>query len=438
MILGHKIRLSPTPEQACYFQRAAGTARFVYNWALEAWNRQYAAGERPTAKALKKQFNAVKYREFPWLVDLHRDSHAQPFANLASAWSQYFAALKKGEEAHKPTFKRKRRCQDSFYVANDKLTICGRSVRLPKVGLVDMTEELRLEGKLVAATVSRTADHWYIAIQVDMPDAIAHRKRTAHGVIGVDLGITTAAALSTGELIESPRPLRAALRRIRVRSRRASRKLEFAKRAVGFAGKARMPTGVRLPVSANRTKAYRAMARLHADVANTRSDFLHKLTTRLCRENQAIGIEDLNVKGMLKNDRLARHISDIGFWMFREQLTYKAKRYGTTLVVADRWFPSSRLCSACGWKNSGLTLSQRRWRCDRCQVEHHRDLNASKNLEWLATKTALPVASSSGNGGTTAQKLGDVGGKVTSVRYESGPYDVSGQKEGEHICAPSQ
>jgi putative transposase len=180
------------------------------------------------------------------------------------------------------------------------------------------------------------------------------------------------------------------------------------------------------------------LARLHARVANVRADFTHKLTTRLCRENQAVVIEDLNVKGMLANDRLARAISDVGLGMFRSQIDYKAKRYGTSLIVADRWYPSSRLCSVCGWKNESLTLRDREWTCPHCGMRHDRDHNAALNLKRLATETALPVASPTGNGGAAAEGISVVVGKVTPVRYECGQQDASGQEENRaHVCALS-
>ncbi len=160
-----------------------------------------------------------------------------------------------------------------------------------------------------------------------------------------------------------------------------------------------------------------------------RADFTHKLTTRLCRENQAVGIEDLHVQGMLANDKLARALSDVGFGMIRRQMEYKVKRYGTRLVIADRWYPSSRLCSVCGWKHEALTLSDRQWTCPGCGTAHDRDLNAAINLSRLATETALPVASPSGNGGAAAEEVSAVVGKVTPVRYEVGPQGASGQEK---------
>ena len=428
MQLTHKIALCPTPEQTDYFKRACGTARKVWNWGLAEWNKQYMAGQKPNAMALKKLFNAIKYSDpqwlddngQPWIKTIHRDAHAQPFAHLAKAWNRFFADIKNGKPAHAPHFKKKGRCRDSFYVANDKFSLSDKTIRLPKIGDVALTEALRFEGKILGATVSRTADRWFVAVQVEVSDAQFYRARAADGICGVDLGIKAAATLSSGEAIKAPRPLKAALRRLKIRGRRVSRKLKTAKVAKGFAPNARLPKGTRLPVSNNRRKSAATLARLHARIAHVRADFTHKLTTRLCRENQTVVIEELHVKGMLANDRLARAISDVGFGMFRSQIEYKANRYGTRLVLADRWYPSSRLCSVCGWKHEALTLKDREWTCCECGTHHERDHNAAQNLKRLATATALPVASPSGNGGAAAGMVSAAVGKVTPVRYECG------------------
>ncbi len=434
MQLTHKIRLYPTPQQVEYFKRACGTVRFVWNWALAEWNRQCAAGLRPNAMALKKQFNAIKYQQFPWLKDIHRDAHARPFAHLQEAWRRYFQSLKEGKEIGKPQFKKKGRCRDSFYVANDRLRLQGNRIRLPKVGEVAMAEAMRFDGKVLGATVSRTADCWYVAIQVEVSDQDYYRRRTGHGVVGVDLGLKALATLSTGEVIEAPKPLKRALRRLQIRSRRVSRKCTAAKVQAGLQPNQPIPKGTKLPASHNCQKSAARLAKLHARIANLRADFTHKLTTRLCRENQAVVIEDLNVKGMQANDKLARAISDVGFGMFRSQIEYKAKRYATRLIVADRWYASSRLCSVCGWKHDALTLRDRTWTCPQCGTMHERDLNAAINLKRLATETALPVASPSSNGGAATKGVFVAVGKVTPVRYDS--ILGSGQEEEHaHVCA---
>jgi putative transposase len=446
MLLAHRIRLDPTFVQRDYFARAAGTARRVWNWALAEWQRQAALGQKPNAMALKKHFNAIKYASpdwldengQPWLRAIHRDAHAQPFANLARAWSRYFEQRRAGQPAHPPRFKKKGRCRDSFYLANDKFRIEGRSAVLPKIGQVALAEALRWPGRILGASVSREADHWFLCVQVDVPDQVARQRRTGDGTTGVDLGVSSAATLSSGEKIAAPRPLKAALRRLRIRSRRQSRKLEAAKASACIKG--RIPKGTRLPVSKNRTCGARALARLHARITRVRQDFIHKLTTRLCRENQTVAIEDLNVSGMLANAKLARAIADVGFYEFRRQLQYKARRYGARIVLADRWYPSSKLCSGCGARNGALSLGERAWPCVGCGVHHDRDVNAAINLQRLATgapwaRAALPVASQVATPGTAAGQGPAGGGKVTPARHEYGQQDGSGQEEdGEHIC----
>jgi putative transposase len=452
MLLAHRIRLDATPDQRDYFARAAGTARRVWNWALAEWLRQAALGQKPNAMALKKQFNHVKYADpdwldengQPWLRTIHRDAHAQPFAHLAKAWRRYFDQRRAGQPAYPPRFKKKGRCVDSFYLANDKFRLDGRAAVLPKIGRV----ALRWPGRILGASVSREATHWFLCVHVDVPDQVAHLPRTGDGVVGVvgvvgvDLGVSSAATLSSGEKIASPRPLRGALRRLRIRSRRLSRKLEAAKAAAGIEG--RIPKGTRIPVSKNRTKGAKALARLHARIARGRKDFTHKLTTRLCRENQTVVIEDLNAKGMLANARLARAIADVGFYEFRRQLLYKAQRYGTSIVLADRWYPSSKLWSWCGARNGVLSLAERCWTCTACGARHDRDVNAAVNLQRLATgalaaRTALPVASQAATPSTAASPRLVGGGEVTPVRHEYGQQDGSGQEEdAANLCARFQ
>lgn len=446
MLLSHRIRLAATPFQCEYFARAAGTARRVWNWALAEWQRQTAVGMRPDAMVLKKQFNTIKYVHAdwldsegrPWLRLIHRDAHAQPFAHLAKAWTTYVAKRKAGKPAYPPCFKKKGKCRDSFYVANDKFRVEGKCAILPKVGRVALAEVLRFPGKIMGGTVSRTADHWFLSIQVDVSDGVALQHRSKNGVAGVDLGVSVAATLSTGEKIAAPRPLRSALRRLRIRSRRHARKMKAARASAGIAGA--VPKGMRLPRSANQIKDARRLARLHARIAHIRADFTHKLTTRLCRENQAVAIEHLHVKGMLAHARLARRVADVGFFEVRRQLQYKARRYDTAIVVADRWFPSSQLCSACGSKNALLTLADRAWKCS-CGIRHDRDVNAAINLQRLATgalaaRTALPVASLAATPGTVAGTVLAADGEVTPVRHEHGQQDGAGQEQNvAAVCA---
>ena len=337
--LAHKIALDPTPEQWLFFEQAAGTARFTYNWALAEWQARYASGEKPKGHLLKKTFNALRRVQFPWTYDVHRDATAQPFADLQQAFVNFWQG-----HTNYPTFKKKGRCRDSFYVANDKFHLAGKSVTLPKVGAVKMREALRFNGKILSATVSREAERWAISIQVELPEDYC-RKRTANGHVGVDLGISHLATLSTGEVVDGPKPLKRALRKLK----RANRTLH--RRQKG---------------SANRRKAHQRVAKIHARISHVRNDALHQLTSTLCRENQAISIEDLHVQGMIKNKHLSRAISDMGWGECRRQLAYKAPLFGGQLNIIGRFEPSSKMCHRCKTVKQVLSLGERLFVCNAC------------------------------------------------------------------------
>ena len=363
MIFAHKIALDLTESQDGYCRKAAGTARFCYNWGLAHWQMQYRNGEKPTAQKLKVQWNAVKYARYPWVEEIHRDAHAQPFTNLHTAFQRFFQNVKDrkaGKTTIKvgyPTFKKKG-VHDSFYIANDKVQVQGKRLRIPKLGWVRMREALRFTGKLMSATVSRTADRWYVslAMQIETPPLSCENQA---GRAGVDLGVKHLATLSTGRKVDGPKPLKAALKSLRRTNR------QLARRVKGSA-------------NWHRTKA--KLGRLHARIAAIRSDALHKLTTTLATTYKQIVIEDLHVKGMVQNRTLARAISDMGLGRFRQMLTYKAATYGCEVIVADRWFPSTRLC-VCGVVNETMTLADRVFVCGDCGYSEDRDIHAAKNLE---------------------------------------------------------
>lgn len=430
MLIAHKIELAPDVEQVDYFRRACGTDRFTWNWALAEWNRQYASGDRPTALKLKKQFNSVKYAEYPWLKEIHRDAHADAFARLGKAWNQFFSDLKNGKQAHPPVFKRKGRCADSFYVANDKLTLGEHEVRLPLIGSVMLKESPRFGGKILGVTVIREGHRWFLSVQFDVPVSMLAPKATREA-IGVDLNLAEIVC-SDGTRYATPRPLKAMARRITIRSRRVSRKVEVAKAALGLKGKA-IPKGTRLPQSNNQRKASQMLSATHYRTGCIRRDFQHKTTTAIARKTHAAVVEDLSVKGMTASASgtaeqpgscvrqkagLNRAILDIGFYEIRRQLTYKLARLNREIHVADRFFPSSKRCSCCGSINSSLTLKVRTWRCATCGTVHDRDDNAAANLEQWATDSSLREAFA----------------KVTPVStgenqdHESGPVRNSGQE----------
>jgi putative transposase len=386
MILAHRIRLVPTVEQEAYFRRASGVHRFAYNWGLDQWQRAFEAGEKLTEAALRRRLNAVKDEQFPWMREVTKNAPQQAIKNLGRAYSNFFKDLEKyragqlsWKRVRRPTFKKKGR-HDSFRADNgpDKqhpnaVQVDGKRVKVPKVGWVRMREAVRFCGRILSVTISRQADAWFASFSVEF----AHEApvRADDSVVGVDLGVTALATLSDGSpKVEAPRPLQRLLRRLIRLSRALARK----KRG-----------------SANRAKARLKLARLHRRIANIRLDALHKLTTGLKRF-ATIVIEDLNVTGMLANRRLSRAIADVGFFELRRQLGYKAAMAGSRVVVVDRWFASSKLCSVCGAKNDVLTLGERTWTCLSCGTFHDRDINAACNLARAAESS--PVAASGADG----------------------------------------
>ena len=360
----HKITLDPTVKQGVYFRQACGVSRFTWNWALAEWKQQYEAGGSPNCAALKKQFNSIRHVSFPWTGEVLRDATARPFSNLEAAFREFF-----DRKAKYPKFKKKG-IRDSFYIANDKFKVLGARIQIPRIGWVKMKESLRFTGKLIFAVVSRTADKWFVSITVELPDQLTPCENQE--VVGVDLGVKTLATLSTGEKFEAPKPLARSMDKLRRLGRQLSRK----KRG-----------------SQNSKKAQLKLARLHYRISCTRADALHKLTTLLVQRFGTVVIEDLNVAGMKQNRHMSRAISDLGFSIFQKQLRYKAAGHKVCFVTANRWYPSSKLCSSCGFKLEALSLSVREWICPKCGVVHDRDVNAAINLKQLGwvTPEVTPV-----------------------------------------------
>lgn len=382
MLKAHKIRLDSNNRQATYLARAAGTARFAYNWALEEWGRQYQACLRdpalpkPNEAALRRQLNAIKRVQFPWMLEVTKCAPQMAIMQLGQAFEHFFA-----KRTSYPTF----RCKgvdDRFTLSNDQFKVDGKRSWIPKLGWVRMRERLRLAGRIVSICISRTADHWYASIIVDTLDERPLPPSENQGAVGLDLGVNNLATLSTGEIFAGSKVMRHGKRRLRRLSRSLSRKQKG---------------------SRNRAKARRKLARQHARMANIRANDLHQLTTSVTRRYHTIGIEDLNVKGMLRNRCLSRAIADMGFGELRRQLEYKTAWRGGAIVVVDRWYPSSKMCSCCGGKIKTLSLAQRHWDCPACGARHDRDINAAINLRNMAVSSTVAVCGGEGSGPAQAQ-----------------------------------
>lgn len=364
MILSHKIRLNPTAEQEDYFCKAVGTVRFAYNWGLAEWQRQYEAGERPSANALKKQFNAIKHEQFPWVSEVDSRCTEYGFARLGKAFANFFRRVKNGEKPGYPKFKSRRSPYQSFYIANQNIKLDAHQVYVPCLGWVNIAEELRFEGKIMSAVVSSAGGYWWIAIVVEMPDP---ETPVSGDPIGVDLGVKDTAVCSNGLVFENQKHLKKSLKKMRRLNRELARR---EKDSNGW----------------RRTK--QKLARLHGRIRNQRHDGIHKMTTRLTKEHGVIGLETLNVKGMMQNGRLVQAVGDVGMYEIKRQLQYKAKLYGAQVVEAGAWFPSSKLCSVCGEKKAELRLGERTWTCETCGTTHDRDVNAAVNIKNEALRLA--------------------------------------------------
>jgi putative transposase len=244
----------------------------------------------------------------------------------------------------------------------------------------------------MSASIRRVASHWYVSITVDVFDPPMPPAEN-QGAVGVDLGVTTLATLSTGEMFDGPKALRALVARLRKLSRAMSRKTKG---------------------SCNRAKAKLKLAKLHVRIACIRQNSLHQLSTSITRRFHTVGIEHLNVKGMLGNRHLARAIADMGFYELRRQLEYKAGWRGGQIVLVDRWYPSSKLCSCCGYRLRTLGLDVRRWICPGCGVLNDRDVNAAINLRNVAVSSTASACGGDGTG--LARKRG---AKPAPVKQES-------------------
>jgi putative transposase len=380
----YRFALDPSPAQERALRSHAGAARFGWNWGLGKCRERYAAERKWYSGAeLHRLWNAEKKAgpALSWWAENSKCAYQESFRDLDRALRD-FARSKRGERKGRrpgfPRFKKRGRCRDSFRLTGTLR--CGRgTVTLPRLGVIKTHESTRklarrLEGgtaRILSATVSRTAQRWFASFTVEAGRDVPARHRRPGTAVGIDLGIK---ALITGVddagnviSVPGPRPLAAGLRRLRRASRAHARTR---------------------PGSAGRRRSAARLARLHARIASVRGDALHKATSMLAARYETVVAEDLNVAGMTRNRRLARAVCDQGFGAARRMLGYKTAWNGGTLIVADRWYPSSKKCSGCGHVKAKLALSERTYRCDACGLVLDRDVNAARNLLSLAASGA--------------------------------------------------
>ena len=378
MLTAHQIALDVNNTQTTYLAKASGTARFAYNWALAEWQKQYEEHKKdpvkpvPSEASLRRLLNSVKYERFPWMLEVTKNAPQMAIIQLGQAFKNFFSGKAKYPKL------RKKGIHDRFTLSNDQFDVKGNQIRIPHLGWVRMRETLRFVGKIVSATISRIADRWFVSITVEIPDP-PQVKPEQNSVVGVDLGISAMATLSTGEKIKGPRPHTALLSRLKRYTKGLSRKKKGSK---------------------NRAKAKIKLARLHARISNIRLDSIHQFTTKLSSRFGIICIEDLSVKTMVKNRRLSRNIADMGFHELRRQLEYKTQRSQSSLIIAERFFPSSKTCSQCRHLLVELPLSVRQWICPGCKEEHDRDINAARNLADYAMSSMVKACGGNSSGRT--------------------------------------
>ena len=385
MILSHKIRIHPNREQEQFLKKSCGVARFAYNWGLEEWERQYKNGEKPNRFKLEKLFNSIKKQEFPFVCEVSKCCSQIAFKNLGRAYKNFF-----DRRAKFPRFKKKG-IHDSFGLDNLKFRVDGKHIKLAKMSPMRMAESLRFDGKIMSGTVSRVADKWYISIAVEVKKDLTLPKTGKY--VGVDLGVKDIAITSDGCKFANPRWIHKSEKKLKRLNRELARRKHTSKR--------RERTRLRL-------------ARQHDQVANQRKDWLHKITTYLVRKYDVIALEDLNVRGMVKNHNLAKAITNVSFGEFNRQIEYKVQMYGKQIYRVDRFFPSSKTCSVCGCVQEKMPLHVREWTCPDCGAHHDRDINAATNL----LRQAMPEVTRGERSALVISEISDVT-KLDSLNRES-------------------
>jgi len=353
MVRGFQYRFYPTPEQKIALAKTFGCVRYAYNWGLSrrstAWReRKERTNYGQTSAALTE---LKRQPEMGWLNEVSCIPVQQSLRHLQTAYVNFWQ-----NGAEYPSFKKRGNRQSAEFTRSGFQWKNGQ-LALAKIGKLDIRWSRHFSADPSTVTVSRTpAGRYYVSFRVDDPLEIFPAVEEA---IGIDLGLTVFAAFSDGSKHHAPRPLRRKMAQLKRAQKALSRKWKG---------------------SRNRDKARLRVAKIHQKISDIRRDDLHQLSTRLVRENQTIAVEDLNVRGMMANHALAGAIGDSGWGEFVRMLTYKCEWHGRTLVRIDRWYPSSKLCSACGFKNHSMPLDVREWRCPACGVAHDRDVNAAINI----------------------------------------------------------
>ena len=356
----YKFRLYPNKEQDNLIQRTFGCSRFVYNHFLAERKRRYEERKETMGYcACSSALTELKHTDdHAWLKEVDSIALQQTLRDLDNAYQNFFRGCKCGKQVGFPKFKKKHDRHKS-YTTKRNIEVFDKSIKLPKLGEVKCRVSRVVKGRILNATVSQTSSGKYF-VSIVCTDVEIEKYEPTRAMLGVDMGLKAFAISSDGITFENHKFLHKSEKRLARLQRSLSRKSKDSHR---------------------REKARIALARLHEKVSNQRSDYLHKLSTAFIKENDVIAIEDLAVKNMTKNHKLAKSINDVAWSEFIRLLSYKAAWRGKVLVKVDRFFPSSQLCSVCGYRNQGTKdLKIRKWSCPQCGTLHDRDVNAAKNI----------------------------------------------------------
>ncbi len=361
MILrAYKTEIKVNNKQNSLLLQHLGCARWAFNWALSKKKEAFDKKEKiPNAIELHRELNKLKQSDVPWMYNSSKTAPQNALRDCDKAFKNFFDRCKKKVKAKGfPKFKSKKNEKQSFRLDGAILVESG-CIKLPRIGKLKLAEKNYIPAncKILSATVSKRTGKWFVSVQVEAPDLKINKP--INEIVGVDLGIKTLATCSGGITFENPKVLKKNLKRLKRKQKQLSRKKKGSK---------------------NYGKAKQKLAKLHYHISNIRKDTLHKITSKIVNENQVIVLEDLKVINMMKNHNLAQAISDVGLYEFRKQIEYKAKWNDRKVIFADTFYPSSKLCNCCGWKNENLTLTDRVFECKICDNKIDRDLNASLNL----------------------------------------------------------
>ena len=354
----YKVELKPNNKQKTELRKHSGSARFAYNWGLSERIKLYETEKKSlTSIDQHKKLVELKQKEFSWLYEVSKCSPQQALRNLETAFKNFFRNLKNNVKTGFPKFKSKHKSNNSFYLEGS-FHLESRKIKLPKIGWIRLKEIDYIPNlPFKSVVISEKAGHWFISIsfELEVPE-----QQTTGEVIGIDLGVNNLIHTSNNEIFENPRVLKAYLKKLKRTQRELSRRVKESKR---------------------REKTRKKLSRIHYKISNIRKDNLHKITTKLVKTKPSvIMIEDLSLKNMLQNHKLAQALQDSSLSEIGRQLKYKSEYNSITLLQIPRFYPSSKRCNKCGNIKEKLELSERTYKCNTCGNEDNRDFNAAKNI----------------------------------------------------------